>query len=78
MSLREAFGAPAATHALAQMAPTESLLVMMFLKLLKCILTDTIVSVLCVPSVVNSGPLFTFIPCKDFINTYKNNLFPAK
>ncbi len=29
-------------------------------------------------SEVNSGPLFTFIPCKDFINTYKNNLFPAK
>ena len=29
-------------------------------------------------SVVNSGPLFTLIPCKDFINTCTNNLFPAK
>jgi hypothetical protein len=29
-------------------------------------------------SVVNSGPLFTFIPCTDFMNTYRNNLFPAK
>ena len=29
-------------------------------------------------SVVNSGLLFTLIPCKDFINTCTNNLFPAK
>ena len=29
-------------------------------------------------SVVNSGALFTLIPCKDFINTCTNNLFPAK
>ena len=34
-------------------------------------------------SVVNSGPLFTLIPCKDFINMYltvlcTNNLLPAK
>ena len=29
-------------------------------------------------SVVNSGPFCTFIPCKDFIDTYTNNLFPAK
>ena len=29
-------------------------------------------------SEVNRGPLFTFIPCEDFINTYKNNVFPAK
>jgi hypothetical protein len=26
-------------------------------------------------SVVNSGPLFTLIPCKDFINTCTHNLF---
>jgi hypothetical protein len=26
-------------------------------------------------SVVNSGPFYTFIPCKDFINTNRNNLF---
>ena len=26
-------------------------------------------------SEVNSGPLFTFIPCKDFINTYKTIFF---
>ena len=29
-------------------------------------------------SVVNSGPLFTLIPCKDFINTCTNKLFPVK
>ncbi len=29
-------------------------------------------------SEVNSGPLFTFIPCKDFINIYSKVLFPAK